>query len=315
MKGAEFFLGKFIDLTNQTFGYWTVLKRSDLKKSDGVYWHCRCKCGTEKIVAGGSLRSGKSTSCGCYAAEKAKQINYQDLSGQKFDKLTVIKDSGERDKGGSVIWLCKCDCGNSVTRTTTVLNSNHTHSCGCYEKEKLAQLNYTNLIGKKFGKLLVVEEMPERTSYGMVLWKCLCDCGNEKIVRTNSLTSGNTSSCGCINYSIGEHNIEKVLKENNIQFKTQYTNQELQLKKYDFAIIEENSPIRFIEFDGQQHYNNISGIWNSPESLTDIQYRDKLKNEYALSHNIPLVRIPYWERDNITLEMIMGDQYLVTKNN
>lgn len=147
----------------------------------------------------------------------------------------------------------------------------------------------------------------------MILWKCICDCGNETIVRTNSLTTGNTASCGCINYSIGEYNIEKILKENNINFKPQYTNQELELKKYDFAILENNIPIRFIEFDGEQHYNNISGIWNSPDSLEDIQARDKLKNEYALSHNIPLVRIPYWERDNITIEMIMGDQYLIHK--
>ena len=36
-----------------------------------------------------------------------------------------------------------------------------------------------------------------------------------------------------------------------------------------------------------------------------------MKNEYALSHNIPLVRIPYWERDNITLEMILEDKYLI----
>ena len=47
------------------------------------------------------------------------------------------------------------------------------------------------------------------------------------------------------------------------------------------------------------------------ETLKKRQGRDKLKNAYALSHNIPLVRIPYQERDNITLEMIMGDQYLV----
>lgn len=35
-------------------------------------------------------------------------------------------------------------------------------------------------------------------------------------------------------------------------------------------------------------------------------------NEYALLHNIPLIRIPYKEHDNITLEMIMKDKYLVT---
>ena len=42
---------------------------------------------------------------------------------------------------------------------------------------------------------------------------------------------------------------------------------------------------------------------------TDL--RDAIKNEWAIKNNIPLVRIPYWERDNITLEMIMGDQYLI----
>lgn len=44
-----------------------------------------------------------------------------------------------------------------------------------------------------------------------------------------------------------------------------------------------------------------------------IKRRDNEKNEYALSHNIPLVRIPYWERDNITLDMLLGDQYLISK--
>ena len=41
------------------------------------------------------------------------------------------------------------------------------------------------------------------------------------------------------------------------------------------------------------------------------QQRDRVKNEYALSHDIPLVRIPYWERDRITLEMILGSTYEV----
>lgn len=40
---------------------------------------------------------------------------------------------------------------------------------------------------------------------------------------------------------------------------------------------------------------------------------DEIKNEYAFSHGIDLVRIPYWERDNITLNMLLGNQYLVMK--
>ena len=77
--------------------------------------------------------------------------------------------------------------------------------------------------------------------------------------------------------------------------------------RYDFAIIKDNEIIRLIEFDGEQHFNDIQS-WGGLELQ---QQRDKVKNEYALSHNIPLVRIPYWERDNITLEIIMGEKYLI----
>ena len=79
--------------------------------------------------------------------------------------------------------------------------------------------------------------------------------------------------------------------------------------RYDFVILKNNTPIRLIEFDGEQHYKNIAN-WDSLELQ---QKRDQIKNEYALSHNIPLVRIPYWERDNITLDMLMGEQYEVLK--
>ena len=45
-----------------------------------------------------------------------------------------------------------------------------------------------------------------------------------------------------------------------------------------------------------------------------MKKRDEEKNQYALSNNILLVRIPYTERDNITLETLLGNQYLVIKN-
>lgn len=84
---------------------------------------------------------------------------------------------------------------------------------------------------------------------------------------------------------------------------------DLPKSRYDFAIILDNEVIRLIEFDGEQHTKPIKFFGD----FATIQKRDQIKNEYALSHNIPLVRIPYWERDNITLDMIMGDQYEVPK--
>ena len=109
--------------------------------------------------------------------------------------------------------------------------------------------------------------------------------------------------------------IDKILNQNHIKFISQYTEPQLKKKRFDFAILnDDNQIIRLIEFDGQQHYEERKGFWNSnnpKQDLIELQQRDKEKNQYAKEHNIPLVRIPYWERDNITLNMIMGDEYLV----
>jgi hypothetical protein len=50
--------------------------------------------------------------------------------------------------------------------------------------------------GERFGRLTVIARAEMRTGHAM--WLCKCDCGNEKAVRGNALTSGATRSCGCI---------------------------------------------------------------------------------------------------------------------
>ena len=296
---------KRIDLTNQKYGKLTVIEKAD-NIGDRTAWLCKCDCGNTKIIRTKELRNGIVKSCGCLRSEKS------DIKiGDTFNRLTVLEKTDKR-QDNSVVWKCQCVCGNIVERSTSNLHRVTFHSCGCYNKETLSNINKKDLTGKRFGKLIVLKENEKRTDSGKITWLCKCDCGTIVSIPTNSLTSGNTSSCGCINYSIGEKNIKNILDTNNISYKAQWSCPELELKRFDFAILDINkNVIRLIEFDGKQHFNDISGIWNSKESLTDIQKRDKIKNEYALSHNIPLVRIPYWERDNITLEMIMDDKYLV----
>lgn len=63
-----------------------------------------------------------------------------DLTGQRFGKLSVIKEVG-REKSGSVSWQCKCDCGKLTTTSSTYLRKGHTKSCGCLHEGKLADGN------------------------------------------------------------------------------------------------------------------------------------------------------------------------------
>ncbi len=52
-----------------------------------------------------------------------------------------------------------------------------------------------NLVGKRFGRLLVLEK--SETIGIKTRWDCICDCGNYKTINATNLMSGNTKSCGC----------------------------------------------------------------------------------------------------------------------
>lgn len=235
---------------------------------------------------------------------------HTDLVGKRFGRLVVIQDTLKRDSSGCVIWKCSCDCGKICEKSTKSLNSG-TKSCGCLHIESARQQGKKSCIdlkGQRFGKLLVLKKSNNRCHTG-VKWICQCDCGNIVEVASQSLLKGRTKSCGCIRYSIGEQNIASILDKNNILYKREYCVKELNNKRFDFAILDiNNKVIRLIEYDGEQHYQETKFFQNGP-SLAQRQKSDKEKNDWAKQNNIPLVRIPYWERDHITLDMILGDQF------
>lgn len=69
-------MGELIDLTGKRFGRLVVIEREGSYTSPSYYsaplWRCRCDCGTECIIAGKSLRYGKTRSCGCLRSEVSK---------------------------------------------------------------------------------------------------------------------------------------------------------------------------------------------------------------------------------------------------
>lgn len=87
-------MGKRIDLTGKRFGRWTVISESDLRDCNGnIVWNCRCDCGREKVVSGNCLRTGKSTSCGCYNHDVITKFG---KSVYKEKLYSVWADMGKR---------------------------------------------------------------------------------------------------------------------------------------------------------------------------------------------------------------------------
>jgi hypothetical protein len=103
--------------------------------------------------------------------------------------------------------------------------------------------------------------------------------------------------------STGERSIAKYLNDNNIRFETQYIFKDCKYQKYlpfDIAILDsDNNVISLIEYDGNFHfYGNFRGIYTKEKYLA-TKRNDGIKNNYCKDKNTTLLRIPYWEKDNL----------------
>lgn len=235
----------------------------------------------------------------------------KDITGQKFGMLTALQNTGKKDNSRNFIWECECECGNTCEVSGNNLRTGHTKSCGCLRKTACKEVGkrsyYIDEVGNKYGRLTVKEA--HHSEHGIIYWLCECECGNFIIVAGNHLRGGHTQSCGCIK-SVGEYRINQLLSQNNISYQTQYAVLiDDSYLRFDFALLDKNNQVvKFIEYDGEFHYPGFKNPWEDYES---VHFRDLLKNEYCKINNIPLVRIPYWERDNLTLDLIVSDKYLI----
>ena len=196
-------MSRFIDLTGQTFGRWTVLKQAPREDGQPIKWICKCSCdkGTIKEVRGTQLRNGRSQSCGCLAIENGikKQLEEQKakLIGKKFGHLTVLSFAGYEEKhsgkGRRTVWHCKCDCeaGNEIDVVQDRLVSGNITSCGCARHE--SPPNFEDITGQRFGELVVVEKAPSKNE--RTYWKCKCDCGGQHVVGAYDLKHGRITHC------------------------------------------------------------------------------------------------------------------------
>src|ERR1700744_640664 len=114
------------DLTGKQFGEWTVIRRATIEELEKqgyshtysrlVVWICICSCGKEHSVPGVRLKNGLSNRCKTCANSKQFDSQYEDLTGKRFGKLTVIKRIRDSSTYRKRQWLCRCDCGIEVMR-------------------------------------------------------------------------------------------------------------------------------------------------------------------------------------------------------
>lgn len=123
-------------------------------------------------------------------------------------------------------------------------------------------------------------------------------CKNEYEATWGAFYQG--KRCPKCNESKGEKEISGILNSLNIKYTVQKRFKDCKYKNtlpFDFYIHNKKSKL-LIEFDGRQHFEPVE-IFGGDNSLKETQLRDNIKTNFALSNNIPLLRIPYTEQDNI----------------
>lgn len=263
-----------------------------------------------------SVASGRKKHCGCLEKKKRRVEN---LIGQKFGRLTVLKEScriASLDKTDSthsqvgVYWLCECSCPehNLIEVTTSDLKSGGVSSCGCLKKEsnrekaiKMGLNNRIDLTGQKSGTWTALKRT-EKKEGNAFLWDCVCENGHHSLISTSNW--GRIifcSQCKKPHYSKGEYLIQSFLEDEQINF----------IKEYIFQDCRDKRPLRFdfylpdynicVEFDGEQHFKTTK---YSRDTLTTRQRHDRIKDEYCQTNHITLIRFNYLEIGDMTQNYI-----------
>lgn len=137
-------MAELIDLTNKRFGMLVVIRKGNGRKTSGgqyiATWICKCDCGNEIEVDGQKLRKGHTRSCGCLKKEN-KGSNFEDLTGKKFNRLTVVRFIPKEERTARQYdWLCQCECGNFIKANAYKLKQGLQQSCGCLKEEMKPRL-------------------------------------------------------------------------------------------------------------------------------------------------------------------------------
>lgn len=261
----------------------------------------KCKCGETFVRTWNNLKRSirENKDIECNKCAKNKYGNYKRLS--YIDVKTEIESHGYT--------LLSKTYTNAHDKLEMVCPNGHTYNaeywsfhqgtrCPCesvqhgvrHDKEYIK-----NILNDKYDFTLIGDYVNAHT-------KMKLKCNRCNKINYLSWHQINTCKVRCIHCrdnvsSYGELRVKKFLDENEVRYTIQKHFREcmdIRTLPFDFYIDEMNIAI---EYDGQQHYEKCFGM--TDEELEDRRRKDNIKTQFCIGNNIKLIRIPYWDFDNI----------------
>lgn len=307
----------YTNLGYQFTGYRTkfMVKIQDLSSNTSYRVAVKCDhCGAERTIPYYRY---------CHSVEKYGQYYCNHCSGTQIAKITFHK---RQDRLYSqLIDLCKDinyqpltkkeEIVKNTSRITYVCNNGHKnsmrlsnllsgkrcpdcHKLECRKKYKNSDEYVKNAIELYGGTWKNYGEYVNRYERNLII-SCP-SCHKDFTTSFVLFTQHSGQLCpDCSNkMSVGESKIKAYLDEKGILYEREkwFSDcRDINPLPFDFYLPETNE---IIEFDGKQHFDETHLFSHTPTST--VKKHDQIKNEYCISHNIHLIRIPYTKINNIT---------------
>lgn len=301
-----------------------LVKAEDLSRSATAMVKVICDyCGEEYEMAWYHYKEiqNKNEKCACYNCRNKKKYenNLKERQLKLYGKalkacnekeyILVSKAEDIKNNTSYVVYICPIH-GEQKMRINNLINGRGCPECSIDMKSKSYRLSIDEVekrITDLGGKLLNKKDYINRYEKNLII-KCAY-CGTPFTTSLVLFTQHGGQMCpNCKNTeSIGERRIRSYLELNNVLFEQEkwFSDcRDINPLPFDFYLPNYNM---VIEFDGEQHFKP-SHFTHSKLSYT--QAHDAIKNEYCKDNNIKLVRIPYWDMNNI--ETILDDIFLIS---
>ncbi|MBM6686591.1 hypothetical protein H9X90_04935 [Faecalicatena contorta] len=311
-KRQKDFYNDAIDICNK-HGYTLVSNPSEYKNSYSIIEYICPKHGLQRIRWNNFKRGVGCAQCGNEKIAKKNRLTQEELTDIVEHKSSTILLNPD-DYIGNNISNLKFRCGKCNNIYTTSLcsfieNSGYCRKCGIIEQSKSKRTSIGDVI--KIIESKNNNKMVNPNEYKNTNQPISIRCGSCRKIFKQSLSnyrkSNLTGKCpDCNEISYGEYLIASCLDRYRISYNRQHPFHDCCDKRplpFDFYLPNYNLAI---EFDGLQHMKPIYG----EDAFKTTKLHDAMKNNYCRWNDIDLLRIPYWERDNI--EQILIDYLHLT---
>ena len=266
----------------------------------------KCKCGNEYATTFEQFKRQNRRNCRICGIKRRNKNNIHSYEYIK-DFIENRSESGckllsKEYVNAHALLKIRCKCGNIF-----ITNFNHfttQNKKQCTECGNFIRNNSTRLTNKDIKKYVEVDsksdcklvECDYKNASSII--KVKCSCGNE-------FKWNNRRRCEKCSSSVSKMEIDIInfLENHNIEYIHQYKFDECKDKRelpFDFYLPLQNI---CIEADGKQHFEPVvfgdMTYSDALENLKIVKRHDEFKNKFCEYNNIKLIRIPYWERNNI----------------